>query len=47
MNLAIRKIRLKSDHICFLSRRKFSSKFADYATDAIVITIENYDLINE
>ena len=47
MNLAIKKIPLKSEHIWFLSRRKFFSKQDSFATYAIVLTIEDYDLINE
>ena len=47
MNLAIKKIPVKSDHIWFLSRRNKSKKSGNFATYAIVIKIENYDLINE
>lgn len=47
MNLAIKKIKLKSNHVWFLSRRKLSKKSSDYATYAILVRPDNYNLLDE
>lgn len=46
MNLAIKKIPLKSDHLWFLSRRKMFTSSTDFATYALVATLEDIDLRN-
>ena len=40
MNLAIKQIDLISNHVWYLSRRKLVSQKSDYATYAIVITVD-------
>lgn len=47
MNLAIRKIPLKSEHIWYLSRRRLRTKETNFATYALILSVEDYDLINE
>lgn len=47
MNLAIKKIDLISDHVWYISRRKMVSRKSDYATYAIVVTVEKLEIKNE
>lgn len=48
MNIAIKYVELRANHVWFLSRRNFRTKKNDFATYAIVLTVKpEFDLLKE